>query len=264
MTNTKVMETLLILLADTLSPLAITSSDPKPLTSIDPHLSQWLILLISHVLASIDNRSSGKNEMLSNSSDKKDSSLSKSVNLFVPMLLETHSTKSHDTASCTLEEFNERIVKFQKASSKIKECLEKIDAIQETTESKMMVEKNYNTGLLDLKVDLKRKLDKLQKLSQKYNSTGSGGTKERSSRDTGSAEPAVKSKDGSEDTSEPTIKIESDSHALSSMGLSLPSSLVIRASRGLVHLLVHQCQEGNWENVPVVCKVIVVPTCIFM
>ena len=263
MTNTKVMETLLTLLADTLSPLVITSSDPKPLTSIDPHLSQWLILLISHVLASIDNRSSGKNEMLLNSSDKKDSSLSKSVNIFVPMLSETHSTKSHDTASCTIEEFNERIMKFQKASGKIKECLEKIDAIQETAESKMMVAKNYNTSLLDLKLDLERKLDKLQKISQKYNSTGSS-TKERSSRDTGSAEPAVKSKDGSKDTSEPTVKVESDSHSLSSMGLSLPSSLVIRASQGLVHLLVLQCQEGNRENVPVVCKVIVVPTCIFM
>ena len=263
MTNTKVMETLLTLLANTLSPLVVTSSDPKSLTTIDPHLSQWLILLISHILASIDNRSSDKNEMLSNSGVKKDSSLSKSVNLFVPMLSEIHSTKSHDTTSCTMEEFNERIAKFQKASGKIKECLEKIDAIQETAESKMMVAKNYNTNLVDLKVDLERKLDKLQKISQKYKSTGNG-TKDRSSRETRSSEPAVKSKDGTKDTSEPTVKVEPDSHALSSMGLSVPSNLVIRASQGLVHLLVCQCQNGNWENVPVVCKVSVVPTCIFM
>lgn len=194
--NRNVLEKLLTLLNQQ---IVLDSSNAV----VDPHLTQWLILLVSHILSS----PSGK--------------------LSMPAANETQSD-SYDNLSAKLERNHKLIERITDYLGRIKNALDE--------EGTKMSSVKYKK-ITNLKSELKKKCEKLDKLSKKIQEQQSGkGSFEKKTR---RAEIELQQK-----------KIEKT--------IDLPPCLVEKTSQGLTYLLVKYCQEHNWDNVPTVCKVMII------
>ena len=248
--TSNVLEHLLVLLARNLSP-TLSSSHPETMTTqYDTHLVQWLTLLIAHALSSVVPIKKGNEQKEENN----DNSNSKYINLFVPIYTET-TTGSSNTVTNGTSQPSISNGTSQPSVSNGPSQLSVSNGTSQPQVSNGTNQPSTSTSQLTISNDatLQAFLDfssMTELVATKEESTGALDATKRKATETVNK----LSKIDASQKNDPTIS-KTDTYVLTDVDLSLSPELVRIVTRLLMQLLVMQCEEDNWENIPIVCKV---------
>lgn len=244
------MRSILGLLAERLAPLTAVlfhphsqSSVPSP--TVDGQLVHWLVLIVAHVLSSLSSPELGTENQ-------------NPLNLFTPSVIFTEELAAAELKAdldYKLERLHRRQERLWRTSP---EPIDPPGKKEVADGRKRVVKIRQLTGgktSAELKAELDQKLHQFQRVCKKLSA--------------GSAEVAVKRPEGGRRLSTITAPIAGQLRRASEvqpqqpvgsppegiLNLDLPQGLVTDVVSGLMQFLTGLCARGEWEIVPVVCKV---------
>ena len=267
----------MVLLARNLSP-TLSSSHPETMTTqYDTHLVQWLTLLIAHALSSVVPIKKGNEQKEENN----DNSNSKYINLFVPIYTETTTGSSNTVTNGTSQPSisngtsqpsvsngtrqpsvsngtSQPQVSNGTSQLSVSNGPSQLSVSNGTSQPQVSNGTNQpSTSTSQLTISNDASLQAFLDLSSmtelvatKEESTGALDATKRKATETVNK----LSKIDASQKNDPTIS-KTDTYVLTDVDLSLSPELVRVVTRLLMQLLVMQCEEDNWENIPIVCKV---------
>ena len=278
----------MILLARNLSP-TLSSSHPETMTTqYDTHLVQWLTLLIAHTLSSVVPIKKGSEQKEENN----DNSNSKYINLFVPIYTETTGSSNTVTNGTSQPQVSngtsqpsvsngtgqpqvsngtsqpqvsngtsQPSVSNGTSQPQVSNGTSELSVSNGTSQPPVSNGTNQpSTSTSQLTISNVATLQAFLDLSSltevvttKEESTAFSRALDATKRKATETVNKLSKIDASQ-KNDPTIS-KTDTYVLTDVDLSLSPELVRVVTRLLMQLLVMQCEEDNWENIPIVCKV---------